>query len=38
MLYEVITPVRKVKDKFRYPGITEVLKVTITPMEQTAGR
>lgn len=28
----------KVKDGFRYPKVGEVLKVTITPMETTAGR
>ena len=31
-------PVGKVKDAFQYPKVSEVLKVTITPIEATAGR
>jgi hypothetical protein len=30
--------VGKVKDAFRYPKVSEVLKVTLTPMQATAGR
>ena len=32
----VVQPISKVHDGFHYPGVSEVIRVTITPLQQTA--